>query len=136
MADLDPRLREEAYALQTLLGFDLTGWREGWARVEMPVKPQLANRQGLVHGGIHATLLDTAMGYSGCFTGDPERRVLALTLSLTVNYVSAIKGVRLIAEATRLGGGRSTFFSSARLADDTGETVATASGVFRYRRGT
>jgi uncharacterized protein (TIGR00369 family) len=86
-----------------------------------------------VHGGIHATLLDTAMGYSGCFTGDPERRVLALTLSLTVNYVSAIKGVRLVAEATRLGGGRSTFFSSARLRDDTGETVATASGVFRYR---
>jgi uncharacterized protein (TIGR00369 family) len=49
----------------------LTGWREGWARVELPVADVLGNRQGLVHGGVHATLLDTAMGYCGCFTGDP-----------------------------------------------------------------
>ncbi len=134
MSDLDPALRETAYALQSHLGFDLTGWRDGWARVELPVTPQLSNRQGLVHGGIHATLLDTAMGYCGCFTGDPDKRVMALTLSLTVNYLSQVNGLRLIAEATKTGGGRSTFFASAILRDDTGQDVASATGVFRYRR--
>jgi uncharacterized protein (TIGR00369 family) len=93
----------------------------------------LGNRQGLVHGGVHATLLDTAMGYCGCFTGDRDRRVMALTLSLTVNYLSQVKGIRLIAEATRTGGGRSTFFASGMLSDDTGVRIATATGVFRYR---
>ncbi|MDG4647730.1 PaaI family thioesterase [Roseibacterium sp. SDUM158017] len=133
MEALDPALREEAYALQTLLGFELTGWGEGRARVELPVRPGLSNRQGLVHGGVHATLLDTAMGFSGCFTGDPSRRVTALTLSLTVNYISQVRGMRLIADATRMGGGRSTFFASATLSDETGHRVATATGVFRYR---
>jgi uncharacterized protein (TIGR00369 family) len=93
------------------------------------------NRQGIVHGGIHATLLDTAMGYSGCFTGDPARRVLALTLSLTVNYLSTVKGMRLVAEARRTGGGRATFFASGTLTDDEGGEIAAASGVFRYRSG-
>jgi hypothetical protein len=71
MDDLDPTLREGAYPLQAHLGSSLTGWREGWARVELPVADVLGNRQGLVHGGVHATLLDTAMGYCGCYTGDP-----------------------------------------------------------------
>ena len=135
MNDLDPKLREEAYALQAHLGFELTGWGEGWARVEMPVAPHVLNRQAIVHGGVHATLLDTAMGYSGCYTGDPARRVLALTLSLTVNYLSAVKGMRLVAEARRTGGGRATFFASGTLTDDTGGEIAAASGVFRYRSG-
>ncbi len=133
MEDLDPRLREEAYALQSHLGFELTGWREGRARVEMSVGPHLGNRQGVVHGGIHATLLDTAMGYSGCYTGDPARRVLALTLSLTVNYLGPVGGARLIATGERTGGGRSTSFASGRLEDETGTLIATATGVFRYR---
>jgi hypothetical protein len=50
---------------------------------------------------VHATLLDTAMGYCGCYTGDPNRRIMALTLSMTVNYLSQVKGIRLIAEATQ-----------------------------------
>jgi uncharacterized protein (TIGR00369 family) len=136
MPELDPRLREEAYALQKHLGFALTGWREGWARVELLVGPHLSNRQGLVHGGIHATLLDTAMGYSGCHTGDPEQRIMALTLSLTVNYINQVSGLRLVAEAVRTGGGRSTFFASGSLRDETGAQIATATGVFRYRRDT
>ncbi len=134
MDDLDPNLREGAYPLQAHLGFDLTGWRQGWARVELPVAAFLSNRQGLVHGGTHATLLDTAMGYCGCYTGDRDNRMMALTLSLTVNYLSQVKGVRLIAEATKAGGGRSTFFASGTLRDDTGVQIATATGVFRYRR--
>ncbi len=133
MSDLDPNLREEAYPLQAHLGFSLTGWRDGWARVELPVTGHLGNRQGIVHGGVHATLLDTAMGYCGAFTGDRDRRAMALTLSLTVNYISQVKGLRLISEASKTGGGRSTFFASGTLRDDTGSLIATATGVFRFR---
>lgn len=131
--ELDPALREADYALQAHLGFALTGWRDGWARVELPVGAHLTNRQGLVHGGVHATLLDTAMGYCGCYTGDPDRRVMALTLSLTVNYISQVNGLRVVAEATRTGGGRSTFFASGHLTEENGALIASATGVFRYR---
>lgn len=133
MNDLDPALREPRYALQEHLGFELTGWSDGWARVEMALGPELMNRQGLPHGGIHATLLDTAMGYAGCYTGDPEKRQMALTLSLTVNYTGRPAGRHLVAEGRRVGGGRSTYFAEATLRDDAGVELARASGVFRYR---
>jgi uncharacterized protein (TIGR00369 family) len=133
MSDLEPTLREEAYPLQKHLGFALTGWRDGWARVELPVTGHLGNRQGIVHGGVHATLLDTAMGYCGCYTGDRDRRATALTLSLTVNYLRQVSGLRLIAEASKTGGGRSTFFASGTLRDETGAVIATATGVLRFR---
>ena len=130
---LDPRLVEPPYPLQTHLDMRLTAWSEGFAQVEMPVSPFILNRQGLPHGGMHATLLDSAMGYAGCYTGDPEQRQMALTLSLTVNYMGQAKGDCLIAEGLRAGGGRKTYFAEGRLVDELGVLVATATGVFRYR---
>ena len=135
MSDVRPDLREAPYPLETHLGYQLTLWEPDRAVVELPLAPHLANRQGLPHGGIHATILDTAMGYAGCFTGDADAPQMALTLSLTVNYLSRPNGTRLIADARRTGGGASTFFAEAEVRDDTGDLIATATGVFRYRRG-
>ena len=95
--DLDPTLIETPSALQTHLGFSMTGWTPDYARIELPLHPYLMNRQGLPHGGIHATLLDTAMGFAGCYTGDPKRSQMALTLSRTVNYLAQAQGATLIA---------------------------------------
>lgn len=135
MSDVRPDLREQSYPLEAHLGYALTQWETDRAVVELPLAPHLANRQGLPHGGVHATLLDTAMGYAGCYTGDADAPQMALTLSLTVTYLSRPKGVRLIAEARRTGGGKSTFFAEAEVRDDLGELIATATGVFRYRKG-
>lgn len=132
--DLDPALIEAASALQSHLGYEMTGWTQGFARIEIPLAPFLMNRQGLPHGGMHATLLDTAMGYAGCHTGDPARPQMALTLSLTVNYLAQAQGTRLIAEARRSGGGKTTFFASGTVHDDTGALIATGTGVFRLRQ--
>src|SRR6056297_3091895 len=131
---IDPALLEAPSALQTHLGYRLTEWRTDFARVELPLTPVLMNRQGLPHGGMHATLLDTAMGFAGCYTGDPERAQMALTLSLTVNYLGQARGALLIAEARRTGGGKSTYFAEATVRDETGSVIATGTGVFRYRR--
>ena len=65
MTELDPALVEDAYPLQRHLGFAVTGWQADYARIELPLTEVLMNRQGLPHGGVHATLLDTAMGLCG-----------------------------------------------------------------------
>jgi uncharacterized protein (TIGR00369 family) len=132
--DIDPNLLEPPSALQTHLGYRLSAWSKDFARLELPLEPFLMNRQGLPHGGIHATMLDTAMGFAGCYTGDPERQQMALTLSLTVNYLGQATGTRLIAEARRTGGGKSTYFAESTVRDETGALIATGTGVFRYRR--
>ncbi|MFP4451383.1 MAG: PaaI family thioesterase [Rhodosalinus sp.] len=132
---MDRRFVEEPYPFQSHLGFNLTEWREGFARFEQPTLEHLGNRHGNLHGGVHATLLDTAMGYAGCWTGDPDRRQMALTLSLTVNYLGRSEGLRMIAEARLTGGGRRTFFAEGEVRDEDGVVLATGSGVFRYRDG-
>ncbi len=131
--ELDPNLLESRSALQIHLGYRIDAWSPDHARVSLPLAPFLMNRQGLPHGGIHATLLDSAMGFAGCYTGDRNHAQMALTLSLTVNYLGQAQGTRLIAEARRTGGGKTTFFAEGTVTDDIGALIATGTGVFRYR---
>lgn len=135
MTDLDPALVERRYSFSKHLDMRMTGWRADWARFEMPLAPFLMNRHDNPHGGAHAALLDTVMGYAGCYTGDADRQQMCLTLSLNVQYLSRPKGNLLIAEATRTGGGKSTFFAEGQVRDETDELIATGTGVFRYRKG-
>lgn len=124
---------EPPYPVQRLLGFAVTEWSEGFARVEMPLEEKHGNRYGIPHGGVHATLLDSACGFAGAWTGDPDRPRHCMTLSLTVNYVGRATGKRLIAEARVTGGGRRSFFANAELRDEHGVLVATATTTMRYR---
>ncbi|MBU2962060.1 PaaI family thioesterase [Citreicella sp. C3M06] len=121
-------------AFATLLGYELTDWREGFARYEMDITDKLGNRQGIPHGGVHATLIDSAMGISGCWTGDAELRMTSLTLSLNVQYIGKAQGSRLICEAHLTGGGRSIYYAEATLTDDLGTLVAKGTGVFKRRQ--
>ncbi len=129
----DPLLAETPYPLQETLGFTIVDWSPGFARVELPLSEHLLNRFGVPHGGVYATLLDTALGYCGCYTGSAENKQFCLTLSLNVNFLSRPKGKRLICEARTTGGGKRTFFAEGLVTDDTGERIASATGVFRYR---
>ncbi|MCH2163226.1 MAG: PaaI family thioesterase [Marinovum sp.] len=128
----DPTAWEGHYAFASHIGMELTQWASGFAQVELPIVDHIKNRHGLPHGGVHASLLDTAMGYCGCYTGDPEAPQLCLTLNLNVNYIGVAKGARLIAEGRRTGGGKSTFFAEGEIKDDFGNLIGQGTGVFRY----
>ena len=133
MTDTPPPYVEGVSPALAHMGIEMTGWSAEVARFEADITPFMANRSGIPHGGIYAMMLDTAMGYSGAFTGDAESKIMTLTLSLNVNYLSRPKGIRLIAEGRKTGGGARTFFSDGRLFDETGEMIATAQGTFRVR---
>lgn len=126
-------VKEAPYPWQETLGFDVSDWGPDHAEVTVPIEPKHGNRYGIPHGGVLASILDTAMGFAGCYTGDPENPQMAMTLNLNVNYLSVAKGKVLIATGRRTGGGAKTFFAEGRITDDQGTLVATATGVFRYR---
>jgi uncharacterized protein (TIGR00369 family) len=130
---IDPDLIESPYPLQKHIGFYITDWREGYARFELPMEHFLMNRYGILHGGVHSLMCDTAMGYAGAYTGDPQNRNLAMTLNLSVNFIGQMKGKTLIAEGRRTGGGAKTFFAEATITDDLATLSARATGVFRLR---
>ncbi len=131
---VDPATGEPLYPYQKLLGFNVTEWSEGFARVELEVDPERhGNRYGIPHGGVHATLMDTAAGFAGSWCAHPGRVRRAMTLSLTVNYLGQMRGRKMIAEGRVTGGGRKTYFAAVELTDETGARLASAVATMRYR---
>ncbi len=121
---------------QRYIGYSRTDQRDGFMRLELEMRPELENPLGIPHGGLHAAMLDSAMGWAGTWTydGSPVRK--SVTLNLNVSYLAtpapADNGIRLIAEGRKVGGGRKIFFAEGELRDGTGRVLARATGTFRY----
>ena len=132
---MDDQLREPPYPFQAHLGFTIDDWAPDYCRLTQPMLGHLGNRYGIPHGGVMATLLDTALGFAVCFTGDRDDKQLVMTLSLNVQYHSVARGEILIAEGRKTGGGKSVAFAEGEIKDETGTLIATATAVFKYRSG-
>ena len=130
----DPSLPDSPF--QRHVGFTRTAQGEGFTRLELDMRPELENPLGIPHGGVHASMLDSAMGWAGVWTGDDTPARKSVTLNLNVSYLAipddTAQGTRLIAEGRKLGGGRKVFFSEGELRDQTGRLLARSSGTFRY----
>ena len=127
--------QQNGSGLQALIGYRLVEWEPDRAVVELAVGPQHLNRAGILHGGVLTTVLDTAAGYAGCFSPVAGRIRRTLTLSLTTNYVGQMSTGVLRAEARKRGGGRKLYFVDATATAEDGRIIATATGTFRYHRG-
>ena len=123
-----PALYEGTYL--AFLGFKLTEWKEGFARMEMPVRPEHRNTVGYLHGGVIASLLDIAGAVSGSF-GISEKFV-SITINLNCNYMSPHRAGTVIAEGELIRVTRSLFFTQARLYDpEHSRLCATATGTYK-----
>ena len=117
-----------------LIGYRLTAWRADEAEITLEVDARHTNRNGLLHGGVLATVIDAACGFAGCHEAPPGQGRRALTLSLNTQYLGPVPaGMRLTATGRRSGGGRKIFFSTCEVRDTDGRLVATGSGTFKYR---
>ena len=118
----------------TFLGLQRTLYNDGIARFELQAAEQHMNRLGIPHGGVYATMLDSALGAAGCWEGGPDTFRPSVTLNLNVSFIGQPKGARLIAEGRRVGGGKSVYFSEGELTDEEGTLIARASGTFKVVR--
>ncbi|MFS4582110.1 PaaI family thioesterase [Phaeobacter sp. C3_T13_0] len=105
--------------------------QSGLCCVSLDLAPQHKNRNGLLHGGIVATLMDVACGNAASQYFDPELHPPVVTVSLTLSYVAAARTGRVMASAIISGGGRSLAYVAGELLDDNDDVLATASGVFK-----
>lgn len=96
-------------------------------KVRMSIVPDEShyNPLGMVHGGVMATVLDTAMGCSVQSTLPKGRGYT--TLNISVNYVRAITIAtgELFAEGTVIHAGRTTALAQGRVVDAAGKLYAT-----------
>jgi len=77
---------------------------------------------GIVHGGVLATLIDTATFWAG-FLRLPED-VGLVNVDLKLNYLKAVVGGRVYAEGRCLRAGRQISYAEAGVHDENGELVA------------
>ena len=82
------------------------------------------NLQGLVHGGVIATLADTAAGLAMRSVLDEGSR--HVTVNLDVQYVRAARGGTLTARGIVVRKGRAVGFAQAEVTDEPGAIVARA----------
>ena len=112
-----------------LLGFDLVEVEPGHAVFEVTPGEQHYNPIGVVHGGIAATLLDSAMGCA-VHTTLPAGWSYG-TLDLSTRFVRPITGQtgRILCEGVVVHRGRSTATTEGRVwAEATGKLLAHGSG--------
>ncbi len=124
----NPTLYEGTYL--AFLGFKLSEWKEGFARMEMTVRPEHRNTVGYLHGGVIASLLDIAGAVSGSF-GVSEKFV-SVTINLNCNYLSPHRAASVVAEGELIRASKSLFFAQARLYDpENSRLCATATGTYK-----
>lgn len=105
-----------------LVGARIDSCENGHAVCSLALGPQHRNGHGIVMGGVTFTLADFAFAVAcdAMHTG-------TVTLSSNVQYLSAPRGGRLIAEARCLREGRSACFYAVSVRDDLGRAVAEVS---------
>lgn len=108
----------------SLLGMRVEDIEHGSVVFSAETRPDFANPLGAVHGGICATLLDSAMGCAVHST--LEAGAGYSTLELKVNYIRSVPtdGGRLTATGTIIHVGRTTATAEGRVIDEEGRLVA------------
>lgn len=96
--------------------------------ITLPINPALFNSLGIVHGGITATLIDSAMG-TLANSLVPEGYG-AVTSQLNVHYLAPGIGESLRCQAEVAHQGKNTMVISAEVFRDDGKKAAQATGSF------
>lgn len=114
--------RVNASAFPAHMGFRLADMDFDRARIELEIRPQHMQPFGIVHGGVLATLLDTATFWAG-FMRLPQDCGL-VNVDLKLNYLKAVVSGALVAEGRCLRAGRQISYTEASVRDAQGELVA------------
>jgi uncharacterized protein (TIGR00369 family) len=116
------RLKESRATV--LLGFGVETVEKGRAVLRMDARPRHKQLHGVVHGGILAALADTA-GAIAAYTVVPKGTALA-TIELKINYLEAVSGGRVKADARVLRAGRNFVVTECEILDQKGKLAAKA----------
>ncbi len=102
-----------------MIGAEITGIAEGAVEIGMPLRNDLLQHHGYLHGAVVAAIVDTACGCSALTLMPPGSTVL--TVEYKINFIAPARGDRIRARGRVLKPGR-------RLTVCSGEAVAVEGG--------
>jgi acyl-CoA thioesterase len=122
--------RLHSLAFAKLLGMRLVDVRPNEAVIKMELRDDLRQPSGVLHGGVTATLIDTAMALAvRTHLGDDE---FTTTIDLTVHYLRPHSEGTVICTAKCVRAGKRIFTVSADVENEKGKLIAT--GLSTYTR--
>jgi uncharacterized protein (TIGR00369 family) len=121
-------LFNEMAPIARTFGMRLTYSDDGQAIVELPYNPALDHPMGGVHGGVYATLLDTAGWYTAAAAHDLS--CWLTTSEMSVHFLAAVEHTSLRAVGTLIKRGKRQDVVEMHLYDGEGRLVGHATGTF------
>lgn len=128
-------LSDAPSGFRQLLGYRVTEWSEGAATVELTIGPRHLNRSDIVHGGVVATLIDTAGAYAGTHCAIPGRVRRTLSLGLSCKFLETLNVGTIAAQAQIKETKGDTFSVVVEVFGENDALVATGEASYRYTAG-
>jgi uncharacterized protein (TIGR00369 family) len=110
------------------LGMKLSFDEQGNAVVDLPYNPDLDHPLGGVHGGVYATLLDTAGWYTAA--ADHDSGSWLITAEMSIHFLLPVERTALRAIGRPIRRGKHQDVVEMHLYDGEGRLVAHATGTF------
>jgi len=112
-----------------LVGAELTSFEAGSAEISLPVREELKQQHGFVHGGVVSYLVDNCLTYAGgSVLGD------SVTTEYKINFVRPAIGDTLIARSSVISSGKRVAVCECRVfavKDEQETLVAAAQGTIQ-----
>lgn len=128
-------LSDAPSGFRQLLGYRVTEWIDGAATVELTIGPRHLNRSDIVHGGVVATLIDTAGAYAGTYCAVPGHVRRTVTLTLGAKFLAILEIGTIAAQAQVRETNGDTFAVSVEVFNENDALVATGEATYRYEPG-
>jgi uncharacterized protein (TIGR00369 family) len=128
--DEEQRIREafEQVPFAHLLNLELGEMKRGAATLHIEVRDELKQNRGVVHGGVIASLVDSAAAFA--LITLLERDQTSTTVDLTIHYLLPLLKGRARAQARVLRRGRRIVVIAVDVLDESQTVIATALTTF------
>ena len=107
-----------------MIGMRLTEMLPGEAVIEIEMRDELRQPHGLLHGGVTATLIDTAMAFAVITKLSEDEK--ASTVDLTVHYLRPHTDGKIVCIAKVVRAGKRILTLSADVYNEQEKLIATA----------
>ena len=116
---------------QQFVGIEVIKLGGGKSVLQLELKDHHFNLYGIPHGGVHATLLDIAMGTAASFPDSSGKEVDSVTLNLSVDYIAPPSSRILVAKGKVTKKGKSIAYCTAEIFDEDKTLVASGRSIFK-----
>ncbi len=116
---------------QHFVGIEVIQLGDGKSVLQLELKGHHFNLYGIPHGGVHATLLDIAMGTAASFPDNSGKELDSVTLNLSVDYIAPPASKVLIAKGKITKKGKSIAYCTAEIFDEDQTLIASGRSIFK-----